>query len=101
MTILKTGSRLKSQVDDTQVVVVRAPAADVDLRIGGYAPTALAETPEAGLVPIPGEGTLLGKRYARKENDLELLVTKAGVGDLTVDGVLLHVKDSKPLPASD
>lgn len=101
MTILKTGSRLKSQVDDTQVVVVRAPATDVDLRMGGHPPTELAGTPQEGLVAVPGEGTLVGKRYTRAENDLELLVTKAGAGDLAVEGVLLQVKDSKPLPASD
>lgn len=101
MTVLKTGSRLKSQVDDTQLVVVRAPAVDIDLRIGGHPPTDLAGTPEAGLIAEPGEGTLLGKRYTREQDDLELLITKAGTGDLVVDGVLLHVKDSKPLPASD
>jgi hypothetical protein len=101
MTVFKTGSRLKSQVDDTQLVVVRAPAGDLDLRIGGHPPTDLAGTPESGLVAEPGEGTLLGKRYTRDQGDLELLITKAGAGDLMVDGVLLHVKDSKPLPASD
>jgi hypothetical protein len=101
MTVFKTGSRLKSQVDDTQLVVVRAPGSDLDLRVGGHPPIDLAATPEAGLIAEPGEGTLLGKRYTREQNDLELLITKAGAGDLTVDGVILHVKDSKPLPASD
>lgn len=101
MTILKTGSRLRSQVDDTQLVVVRAPAGDLDLRIGGHPVVDINAEPGTGLSPAPGEGTMLGKRYAREEGDLELLVTKPGGGDLTADGVLLQVKDSKPLPASD
>lgn len=101
MTVLKTGSRLKSQVDETQIVVVRAPSADLDLRIGGHPAVDLQAEAESGLAASPGEGTLLGKRYTRAEADLELLITKPGAGDLTVDGVILHVKDSKPLPASD
>jgi hypothetical protein len=37
----------------------------------------------------------------RGAGDLEFLITKAGEGDLTVDGELLVTKESKPLPSSD
>ena len=47
------------------------------------------------------DGTALGKRYADDEIGIELLCTKAGQGDLFVDGARLLMKGAKPLPASD
>lgn len=102
MAILKSGSRLKSQVDGTQVIVVRAPADDIDLRIGGHPAIEFTATAAEGLELQPsGEAALLGKRYTRSENDLELLVTKADSAALTIGETALIIKDSKPLPASD
>jgi hypothetical protein len=43
----------------------------------------------------------MGKRYVRGTDDIEFLITKAGQGDLTVDGEQLIIKESKPLPSSD
>jgi hypothetical protein len=101
MAILKAGSRLRSQVDPTEVIVVRAPAVDLDLRIGGHPVIDLAAQPEPGLALDPGEPALVGKRYTRDEGDLEILVTKGGPGGLAVAGEPLFLKESKPLPASD
>ncbi|HVW33694.1 MAG TPA: hypothetical protein VHL53_14240 [Acidimicrobiia bacterium] len=99
---LKAGTRLRSQACTTEVIVVRPPAGDVDLRCGG-----------APLVPVGGDvnpqpldpghqaGTQLGKRYADGTTGLELLCTKAGEGSLSVNGAPINMKDAKPLPSSD
>lgn len=104
MAVLKAGSRLRSQVDTTEVIVVRAPSDAVDLLIGGHPAIDLAAEPEVGLVADAGaavEPALVGKRYTRDEGDLELLVTKAGGAGLAIGGTALYLKESKPLPASD
>lgn len=101
---LKPGQKLRSAVCDAQVVVVKAPATDVEVACGG-APL-LVDGEEAGaagvaLDPSLGDGPLLGKRYADEELGLELLCSRAGTGALTVDGRVLPVKGAKPLPSSD
>jgi hypothetical protein len=99
---LRAGQKLHSAVCDAQVVVVRAPADDIDVGCGG-APLledgqdASGATLDASL----GDGPLLGKRYADEDLGLELLCTRAGQGALTVDGRALPVKGAKPLPSSD
>lgn len=100
---INAGSRLKSAVCDTQVVVVRAPASDVDLTCGGVPMLALDAEPVAGAVldPAHAEGTLLGKRYASDEIGIELLCTKAGQGSLWLNGQPLGLKQAKALPSSD
>ena len=99
---LKAGSRLESTVCDVQVIVVRAPTVDVDLRCGGgpLVPFGQAETrsePDASLMG----GTAVGKRFADEESGLEILCTRAGDGTLTVNGTPIAAKDAKALPASD
>ena len=98
---LRPGQKLRSAVCDAQVVVVKAPADDVELGCGG-APL-LADGQEADSAAVLdsslGEGPLLGKRY--DELGLELLGTRAGTGALTLDGRPLLVKGAKPLPSSD
>lgn len=99
---LRPGQKLHSAVCDAQVVVVKAPADDVDLGCG-RAPL-LDHGQDAGDAALDtslGDGPLLGKRYADDEVGLELLCTRAGTGALTVDGRLLPVKGAKPLPSSD
>jgi hypothetical protein len=49
----------------------------------------------------PGGRGLIGKRFADPESGLELLVTKAGEGNLAVNGVAIPLKEAKPLPSSD
>lgn len=99
---LKPGLRLRSVVDATEVIVVRAPDATVELACGGTSMQPAGEESPGGAVdPGWAEGTLIGKRYADDELGLELLCTKAGEGSLSLDGRPLAVKDAKPLPSSD
>jgi hypothetical protein len=101
---LKPGARLRSQVDATEVIVVRAPADDAEVTCGGHLMIDVHEEPRPGLSAVagPGGGTQLGKRYTvNGDAALELLVTKPGAHDLGVDGTPLVLKEAKPLPASD
>ena len=98
---LKPGSRWKSAVCTTEVIVVKAPGGDVDLRCGG---TPMGEPgTEASGAPAGGHdgGTALGKRYVDAEETIELLCTKAGAGSLSVGDTALEVKGAKALPSSD
>lgn len=103
--MIKNGTRLQSQVCDTQVIVVRSADSLDDLRAGG-----------APMVPIGADGTdvaagltlddslsngnLMGKRYV-DGGGAEVLVTRAGAGTLSVGTTPLAIKEAKPLPASD
>jgi len=101
---LKPGTRLRSQVDGTEVIVVRSPADDLKLACGGQPMIDVAAAPEPGLAPAgdPTEGTQLGKRYTLDGDPaIELLVTKPGKYGLSIDGTPLAIKEAKPLPASD
>jgi len=99
---LKAGTQYRSAVCDTQVVVVRAPADEVELGCGGAPMLGPDDDAASGaLDPAFAEGSLIGKRYAEADLGLELLCTKAGAGSLTCNGVILGIKDAKPLPASD
>ncbi|MDV6264732.1 hypothetical protein [Rhodococcoides yunnanense] len=99
---LKTGVRLRSQVDSTEVIVVKPPAGDDGLSCGGHPMIEVSQTPAEGLVPKPGTGTQIGKRYTSPIDDqFEVLVTKAGTADLSLGDTTLAKKEAKPLPASD
>jgi hypothetical protein len=100
---LKVGSRLRSAVCSTEVMVVAAPKDDIDLTCGGSPMVAPGtDVPEGG-APAAGAdtGTQLGKRYNSEALGLELLVTKAGKGTLAANGEELPIKEAKKLPASD
>lgn len=101
--MLKTGSRLQSQVCDTQVIVIKAPAGEVELACGGHPMIDVGQSPAAGLTAAGGldGGTQLGKRYVDAEDTVEVLVTKPGAGSLSLDGTALDIKSAKPLPSSD
>jgi hypothetical protein len=100
---MKPGSRWRSAVCDTAVVVVKAPASAVSLECGGHPMVPIDDTPPAGLSLDPdfADPTPIGKRYADPDTGLELLATKGGAGSLAVDGRRIALKDAKPLPASD
>ncbi|WP_063129766.1 hypothetical protein [Nocardia fusca] len=100
---LRVGSRWRSAVDETQVVVIRAPEGEVEVTCGGYSLVAVdAEiTPGLSIAEGHGGGTVLGKRYIDPETGVELLCSKAGAGALFVNGEKLQLKSAKPLPASD
>ena len=104
MTIdLKAGTRLRSVVSPTEVIVVKATATAVDIRCGGHPMIGAADDAPSGLQVEPGfdEATVVGKRYADAEGAIELLCTKAGAGSLSVGDVPLGLKEAKPLPSSD
>jgi hypothetical protein len=100
---LKAGTRLRSAADSTEVIAVKAPEGDVDLRCGGRPMVPVEERPAEGASPLAGfdGGTLLGKRYVDPDETLEILCTKAGPGSLSVGETVLAVKEAKPLPSSD
>ncbi|WP_102143212.1 hypothetical protein [Mycobacterium hubeiense] len=103
--MIKNGTRLQSQVCDTQVIVVRAADSLDDLRCGGQPMVTLDSqegTEKSGGAPDPAfaEGNVMGKRYV-DETGAEVLVTKAGAGTLSVGETALRLKEAKPLPASD
>ncbi|MCK0516749.1 hypothetical protein [Williamsia sp. DF01-3] len=99
---LKAGVRLRSQVDSTEVIVVKPPTGEDGLGCGGHPMIEVSQTPAEGLMPEPGEGTQIGKRYTSASDDqLEVLVTKAGTADLSLGSTTLAKKEAKPLPASD
>lgn len=99
---LKVGTRYSSQVCAGEVIVVRAPAGDVDLRCGGQPMVVSGSEAAPGLVAAPAAmgGSLLGKRYTDGA-DLEVLVVKPGAGTLAVGDTALQIKQAKPLPSSD
>ena len=103
MVRIKPGTRIQSAVCATEVMVVKGPEADVDLRCGGAAmQEAGADRPaDAALDPDLKAGSQIGKRYVDAEGSLELLCTKPGEGTLALGAAALQLKDAKPLPASD
>ncbi|WP_024804357.1 hypothetical protein [Nocardia sp. BMG51109] len=100
--MVNNGTRLRSQVCDTEVIVVKAADSLDDLRAGGIAMIPIGEEPAAGaqLDANFADGSLLGKRYV-DESGAEVLVTKPGAGTLSVGATPLALKEAKPLPASD
>ena len=103
MAKLKPGTRMRSAVCATEVVLIAVPEKDFGLTCGGALMIGISEEPPAGL-SISGDasaGTAIGKRYVNAAGDLEVLCTKPGDGPLAVDGAPLTVKTAKALPSSD
>lgn len=100
---LRPGSRWKSAVCDTEVVVVRPPSAARELTCGGQPMVAHAAERPTGLSPLPEQaaGSQLGKRYMDEATGFEALCSKGGAGSLALDGRFLMPKEAKKLPASD
>ncbi|MFC7675264.1 hypothetical protein ACFQWH_19405 [Mycolicibacterium sp. GCM10028919] len=100
--MIKNGTRLQSQVCDTQVIVVRSSESLDDLRAGGAPMVPIGESTDSALSldDSLSDGNLMGKRYV-DDAGAEVLVTKAGKGTLSVGSTPLAIKEAKPLPASD
>ena len=100
---LTAGTRCKSTVCDTEVVVVRPPDGAMTLACGGADMVPIgADVVARGAIDATLAGrTQLGKRYADEDSGIEVLCTKAGEGTLTLNGVPLGLKGAKPLPSSD
>ncbi|MEM9013704.1 MAG: hypothetical protein AAGB02_01225 [Pseudomonadota bacterium] len=98
---VKAGMKLHSVVCSGQIMVLRAPAGELDIACGG-APMAAAEPAEkTALDPAQTAGVLVGKRYVDADETMEFLCTRAGEGTLSVNGVPLDIKQAKQLPSSD
>ncbi len=102
---MKPGSKLKSAVCDTEVMVIRGTA-DAVVECGGVAMAEQApgERRAAERRPVDpkfAQGTRIGKRYVDADGRIEVLCVKAGQGSLSIAGIALTVKDAKPLPSSD
>src|SRR5215471_15289045 len=97
----RAGQQLVSAVDNTAVIVIRAPA-EGTLTCGGVVMAAPGESAPAG-EPDPSlmGGTQIGKRYVDEADTIQVLCTKAGTGTLALDGKPLQIQAAKPLPASD
>jgi len=96
---MKPGTKLKSTVCDTEVMVIRGSGVVVEC---GGAPMAEERPAERGNVQSAfAQGTQIGKRYVDAAGTFELLCVKHGKGSLSIGGVPLQLKDAKPLPASD
>ncbi len=102
MKTLKSGVRLKSAVCDTEVMVTKAAADEIQLTCGGAEMIEMSAA-KAGGAPDAAHaaGTLVGKRYVDEGDRFELLCTKGGKGNLAINGVALQVKQAKALPSSD
>ena len=100
--MIKNGTRLQSQVCDTQVIVVRTSESLDDLRAGGATMIPIDAQKAEGLTldAALSDGNAMGKRYV-DETGAEVLVTKPGAGSLSVGQTALSLKEVKPLPASD
>lgn len=101
---IKAGTRLRSAVCDAEVIVVKAPGGDVDLRAGGEPMLPIGtDRPGGDAGPAAGfdKGVLLGKRYTDDGGTIEVLCTKPGPSSLSIGGEPLGVKEAKPLPSSD
>jgi hypothetical protein len=103
MRVLKPGTRLKSAVCETQVIVIRGLPEPLLVQCGGAEMLAADEpAPEGGALSADhAAGSLTGKRYVDAEERIELLCTKAGQGSLAIDGTALAIKMAKALPSSD
>ena len=98
---LKAGTRIRSSVCATELMVIQCPDGDLDLRCGGAPVVALGEEPSGDVDPGFKDGTQIGKRYVDEAGTLELLCTKPGEGSLSVGDTPLALKEAKPLPSSD
>ena len=103
MSQYKPGSRLRSAVCTTEVVIIAVPAGEVTLSCGGAPLLAVGDAMPEGVTldPSAAAGTLMGKRYTDDSGKLELLFVKPGQGSLASGSVALVVKGAKPLPSSD
>jgi hypothetical protein len=96
---MKPGTKLKSAVCETEVMVIRG--SDAVAECGG-SPMVETRPAERGAIdPAFAQGTKIGKRYVDAAGTCELLCVKAGQGTLAIRGAALQIKDAKPLPSSD
>jgi hypothetical protein len=96
---MKPGTKLKSAVCDTEVMVIRG--GDVVVECGGSPLVEERPAVRGAITPAFADGTKIGKRYVDAAGTVELLCVKPGQGSLSIGGVALKLKEAKPLPSSD
>ena len=100
--LVRPGARLGSAIDTVEVVVVRMPDRSVLLECRGVEMAADVTGGVSPDAPHGGvDGVMIGKRYVDDDGTIELLCTRAGIGPLAADGVVLRARETRPLPASD
>lgn len=96
---MKPGTKLKSAVCDTEVMVIRLGEGTIEC---GGSPMVEERSGDKGAIdPVFAEGTKMGKRYTDAGATFEMLCVKPGAGSLSINGVACSLKDAKPLPSSD
>ena len=96
--MLKPGTRLKSAVCDTEVMVIKI-GDSADLSCGGEPMSQSPERTDGD--PEKMHGCLIGKRYVNADETVEVLCVKSGDGSLYCNDEELMTKDTKKLPSSD
>lgn len=96
--MFKIGTRLKSAVCDTEIMIIKIGDSE-DLSCGGRP---MADTPERSAGDADKlHGCIIGKRYVNADESIEVLCVKNGDGSLYYDDEELMTKDTKKLPSSD
>ena len=101
MASLTPGTRLKSTVCTTEIMVITAPAEGIDIMCGGEPMNSDGQSNGGSVQQEHAAGSTLGKRYTNKEGSLEVLCVKGGEGSLWAGGSAMKVKDSTKLPKTD
>lgn len=101
MVQIKAGTKLFSAVCDTQIMILRVPADDLDVTCGGLPMQTEEAAEKSSILGDAGEGSLVGKRYVDEAETIEFLCTRGGEGNISVNGVALEIKQAKRLPSSD
>ncbi len=96
---MKPGTKLKSAVCDTEVMVIRWT--DAVAECGGSPMAEECPAQRSAINPAFAQGTKIGKRYVDAAGTCELLCVKPGQGSLSIGAVALQIKEAKPLPSSD
>jgi hypothetical protein len=92
---LRAGVRLKSSVDTTEVLVVRASAAPSIVRCGGEPMLAVADASPSE--PTDSAAGVRPGQWLRSEGpvDFEVLVLRGGSHSLSIDDHQLRVRDER------
>ena len=102
MVAIKAGTRLRSAVGETEIIIIRSVAREIDLRCGGTAMVvAGSDEPTGSAAEGLAEQTNAGTRYSDDGTGIEVLVTRGGVGTLSVGADALARKAPNRLPSSD
>jgi hypothetical protein len=99
--ILRPGAQLGAITTTIEIVVVRAPGHDVELRCDREDMAEGVSIADQEGLATAEDTVLVGKRYVSADGDLEVLCVRSGAGQLSADGTAMEPRSAKPLPASD